>query len=53
MPKIRSLFVTAIVIASVGSLASCGNTVRGVGKDTAGMVTATKGATHDVARAAK
>lgn len=52
MPKIRTLFVAGIVIASVASLASCGNTVRGVGRDTAGMVNATKAATHDVARAA-
>jgi entericidin B len=53
MPKIRSTFVAGIVIASVASLASCGNTVRGVGKDAAGMVHATKDATHDVAKAAK
>jgi entericidin B len=53
MFNIRNVFTTGIILVSFVTLASCANTIRGVGRDTANVVTSTKTATHDVARAAK
>ena len=52
MHNFRSVITVCTVIASLAVLASCANTIRGVGKDTANAVGATKGAAHNVARAA-
>jgi predicted small secreted protein len=49
----RSAFTTAVLLSSLVVLASCGNTIRGVGRDTASAVDATKSAAHNVAKAAK
>jgi predicted small secreted protein len=49
----RSAFTTALLLASLVALASCGNTIRGVGRDTANAVGATKSAAHSVAKAAQ
>ena len=49
----RSAFATALLLASLVALASCGNTIRGVGRDTANAVGATKSAAHSVAKAAQ
>jgi predicted small secreted protein len=53
MFNIRNIFTTGIILVSFVTLASCANTIRGVGRDTASAVTSTKTATHDVARAVK
>ncbi|MFD1744144.1 entericidin [Rhizobium helianthi] len=37
----------------MASLASCGNTIRGIGKDTANTVNATQDAGRNVERAAR
>lgn len=49
----RSKITTAVLLASLVALASCGNTIRGVGRDTASAVGATKSAAHNVAKAAQ
>ncbi|MCD2173289.1 entericidin [Rhizobium sp. C4] len=49
----RSKITTAVLLASLVVLASCGNTIRGVGRDTASAVGATKNAAHNVAKAAQ
>ena len=53
MMKLRSTAVLAIIGVSLLGLTACGNTIRGVGKDTANAVGATKTAVKDVARSAK
>lgn len=47
--------ITVLIAATltVGSLASCGNTIRGMGKDTANTVDATQNAGTRVGKAAK
>lgn len=50
---VKSVCVVAALLASMASLASCGNTIRGVGKDTANTVNATQDAGRSVQRAAR
>lgn len=48
------IFATiAAVLVTVVSLSSCGNTIRGVGRDTANAVNATQDAGRSVDRAAR
>ncbi|MBB4007905.1 entericidin domain-containing protein [Allorhizobium taibaishanense] len=49
----KKLVAVAAVFVAVGALSSCGNTIRGMGKDTANTVNATQSAGHTVAKAAK
>jgi Entericidin EcnA/B family. len=42
-----------IVLAALISLTACGNTIRGIGRDTANAVNATQAAGADVAAAAE
>ncbi len=44
--------VTAAMIVALVSLSACGNTIRGVGRDTANAVDATQDAGRSVDRAA-
>ncbi|RLQ86935.1 entericidin [Notoacmeibacter ruber] len=46
------LFVTALVAFIAPSLAGCGNTIRGMGQDTANTVDATQSAVENTADAA-
>ncbi|KQY26882.1 entericidin [Rhizobium sp. Root482] len=48
----RTLATLGIVLFSVATLASCGNTIRGMGADTANAVDATQDAGRNVERAA-
>ncbi|QLF70501.1 entericidin [Peteryoungia desertarenae] len=48
----RKLSLTVILLASVASLSACGNTIRGVGEDTANAVNATQAAGQDIESAA-
>ncbi|WP_242223542.1 entericidin [Shinella zoogloeoides] len=41
-----------IVLTALVLLSACGNTIRGIGRDTANAVDATKDAGHNIARAA-
>ncbi|WJH38617.1 entericidin (plasmid) [Aliirhizobium terrae] len=50
----KKIFITIASLALItGSLSSCGNTIRGVGKDVAGTVDATQNAGKRVDNAAK
>ncbi|MBW8284614.1 MAG: entericidin [Rhizobium sp.] len=49
----RILSLTVVLVASTFALASCGNTIRGMGRDTANTVNATQQAGQDVGNAAK
>jgi len=42
----------SIVLAALGALSACGNTIRGMGKDTANAVDATQDAGRSVEKAA-
>lgn len=42
----------SIVLAALLALSACGNTIRGMGRDTANVVDATQDAGRDVERAA-
>jgi predicted small secreted protein len=46
-------FATTIVLIGALAAAGCGNTIRGIGKDTANAVGATKQAGRTVAKAVK
>ncbi|WP_454286908.1 entericidin domain-containing protein [Rhizobium arsenicireducens] len=48
----RKLTLLAVLVASAFGLASCGNTIRGIGKDTANTVDATQRAGQDIGNAA-
>ena len=48
----RKLALAAVLVVSAFGLASCGNTIRGVGKDTANAVDATQQAGQGVENAA-
>ncbi|KQR68894.1 entericidin [Rhizobium sp. Leaf384] len=48
----KTIATVGIVLASVVSLSACGNTIRGMGKDTANTVNATQDAGRSVERAA-
>lgn len=49
MQSYRTLSKIAAALAAVTLLASCGNTIRGIGRDTSNAVHATKQAGKDVA----
>ena len=49
----RKIALAAVLIASTFALASCGNTIRGMGQDTANAVDATQQAGRNVENAAK
>ncbi len=51
MSSYRTLSKYALALAAFALLASCGNTVRGLGRDTANAVHATKQAGKDIADA--
>ncbi|MCD2176707.1 entericidin [Rhizobium sp. C1] len=53
MSKFRSTVSIIATATALLALASCANTIKGVGKDTAGAVNATQSAAHSVERAAK
>lgn len=53
MSKSRSTVAFIIIGTAFLALTSCANTIKGVGKDTAGAVNATQSAAHNVARAAR
>lgn len=48
----RTSLVILTALAATLALSSCGNTIRGVGRDTANAVDATQQAGRDVERAA-
>ncbi|RWX78380.1 entericidin [Neorhizobium lilium] len=50
---VKTVTVIAAVFATMVSLSSCGNTIRGMGKDTANTVDATQSAGRTVNKAAK
>ncbi|MDP9570771.1 UNVERIFIED_ORG: putative small secreted protein [Agrobacterium larrymoorei] len=49
----RALATVAAILVTVASLSACGNTIRGVGRDTANAVDATQDAGRSVDRAAR
>jgi len=49
----KTVTVIAALLAAMVSLASCGNTIRGMGKDAANTVNATQDAGRRVDRAAR
>lgn len=49
----RTVTVITALFATMVSLSSCGNTIRGVGQDTANAVNATQDAGRSVERAAR
>lgn len=49
----RFFATAAAVLVALVSLSSCGNTIRGVGKDVAGTVSGTQDAGRSVQRAAR
>ena len=44
---------TAIILTALLSVTACANTIRGIGRDTANVVQATKTAGSDIANAAE
>ncbi|MGR6430474.1 entericidin domain-containing protein [Rhizobium sp. PAMB 3182] len=52
MSKAQRIIIAGVAAAGVLSLASCANTIRGVGRDAANTVNATQAAGNDVARSA-
>jgi entericidin B len=50
--SIKSIFAAAVIVLTAVAVSGCGNTIRGVGKDTANAVDATKAAGRSVAHAA-
>lgn len=48
---IKSLSKISFVLAALATLSACGNTIRGIGQDTANTVNATEAAGRNVARA--
>ena len=53
MYNARKFAFAVAVLATVASVSSCGNTIRGVGRDTANAVDATQDAGRNVEHAAK
>jgi len=49
----KTVTVIAALFATAAALSSCGNTIRGVGQDTANAVDATQDAGRNVERAAR
>jgi entericidin B len=50
---VKSIFVVAALATTMLSLTSCGNTIRGMGQDTANTVNATQDAGRRVEKAAQ
>lgn len=50
---VKTVSAVAAALAMMVALSSCGNTIRGMGKDTANTVNATQQAGHTVKRAAQ
>ena len=48
----KTIATVGIVLVSLVSLSACGNTIRGMGRDTANTVNATQDAGRSVERAA-
>ncbi|MEI2296848.1 entericidin [Ensifer sp. MJa1] len=46
---VKSLAIIGAVLAAMSALSSCGNTIRGIGQDTANTVNATQAAGKKVA----
>lgn len=51
--KIGTVTVLGATLVALLTLSACGNTIRGMGRDTANAVDATQSAGRDVDRAAK
>ncbi|KFB09789.1 entericidin A/B family lipoprotein [Nitratireductor basaltis] len=51
--KLRTFSQIIVVLGSLGLIAGCSNTIRGVGQDTANAVDATQNAGQNVAQAAR
>ncbi|OBZ93875.1 entericidin [Pararhizobium polonicum] len=49
----KTIATIGLVLFSITTLASCGNTIRGIGQDAANTVDATKDAGRKVDRAAR
>jgi entericidin B len=49
----KKIITIASIVFVAAALSSCGNTIRGMGKDAANTVDATKSAGHSVAKATK
>ncbi len=49
----RAFATAAAILMTVAALSSCGNTIRGMGRDTANAVDATQDAGRNVDRAAR
>jgi len=49
----KKIITIASIVLISAALSSCGNTIRGMGKDAANTVNATQSAGHSVAKAAK
>ncbi|OLP61508.1 entericidin [Xaviernesmea oryzae] len=50
---VKTFATAGLLLFSVVALSSCGNTIRGMGKDTANTVNATQDAGRTVQKAAK
>ncbi|OLP56597.1 entericidin [Rhizobium rhizosphaerae] len=50
---VKTFATAGVLLFSVVALSACGNTIRGMGKDTAGAVNATQDAGRSVEKAAK
>ncbi|MGV8936964.1 MAG: entericidin [Allorhizobium sp.] len=51
--NVNKIPAVAALLVAVLALSACGNTIRGMGRDTANTVDATQSAGNSVARAAK
>ncbi|TWD57826.1 hypothetical protein FB480_101580 [Agrobacterium vitis] len=49
----KKIFTIASIVLMTAALSSCGNTIRGMGKDAASTVNATESAGNSVAKAAR
>ncbi|WVT75167.1 entericidin [Sinorhizobium chiapasense] len=50
--KVKNLAIVGAVLVAMATLSACGNTIRGIGRDTANAVNATQDAGRSVAKAA-
>jgi entericidin B len=50
--KVKNLAIVGAVLVAMATLSACGNTIRGIGRDTANVVNATQDAGRSVAKAA-
>ncbi|OCO98992.1 MULTISPECIES: entericidin A/B family lipoprotein [unclassified Ensifer] len=49
---VKTLAIVGAVLVALSTLSACGNTIRGIGRDTASAVNATQDAGRSVAKAA-